>query len=72
LIDTSGRRISNVLDIRSFKSADCGTAHYLVIPKVKERLAVSEKTKDRSYVEKLNVKKLNEVEDEEQCLVEIS
>jgi len=34
------RRHSSVLDMRSFRGADCDTDHYLVIEKVKERLAV--------------------------------
>ena len=36
-----GRRLhSSVLDVRSFKGADCDIDHYLVIAKVRERLAV--------------------------------
>jgi hypothetical protein len=35
------RRHSSALDIRSFRGADCDTDHYLVVAKVKERLAVS-------------------------------
>ena len=31
---------SSVLDVRSFKEADCDTDHYGVIAKVRERLAV--------------------------------
>jgi exonuclease III len=34
-------RHSNIFDVRSFKGADCDTDHYLVIAKVRERLAVS-------------------------------
>jgi endonuclease/exonuclease/phosphatase family metal-dependent hydrolase len=32
------RRHSNVLDVRSYKVADCDTDHYLVVAKVRERL----------------------------------
>jgi hypothetical protein len=35
------RRHSNILDIRSFRVADCDTDHYLVVEKFRERLAVS-------------------------------
>ena len=35
------RRQSSILDVRSFREADCDTDHYLVVAKVRERLAVS-------------------------------
>jgi hypothetical protein len=35
------RRHSSILDVRSFRGADCDTDHYLVFTKIKERLAVS-------------------------------
>jgi endonuclease/exonuclease/phosphatase family metal-dependent hydrolase len=35
------RRHSSVLSVQSFKGADCETDHYLVVEKVRERLAVS-------------------------------
>jgi endonuclease/exonuclease/phosphatase family metal-dependent hydrolase len=35
------RRHSSLLDVRSFRGADCDTDHYLVVAKVRERLAVS-------------------------------
>ena len=42
LIDRSWH--SSVLDVRSFRGADCDTDHYLVVAKVKERLSVSKQT----------------------------
>ena len=35
------RWYSTIPDIRSFRGADCDTHHYLLVAKVKERLAVS-------------------------------
>jgi endonuclease/exonuclease/phosphatase family metal-dependent hydrolase len=35
------RRHSNVLDVRSFRAADCDSDHYVVVAKVRERLAVN-------------------------------
>jgi hypothetical protein len=32
---------SNILDVRSFRGADCDTDHNLVVAKVRERLAVN-------------------------------
>jgi hypothetical protein len=32
---------SSILDVQSFRGADCDTDHYLVVAKVRERLAVS-------------------------------
>jgi hypothetical protein len=39
LVDS--RRHSNVLDIRSFREADCDTNDYLVVANIRERLAVN-------------------------------
>jgi hypothetical protein len=43
-----------------------------VVAKVRERLAVNKQSSHRFYVERFNMKKLNEVEDKEQFYVEIS
>ena len=43
-----GRRWqSSVLDVRSFRGAECDTYHYLVIAKVRERLAVGKQAAQR-------------------------
>jgi hypothetical protein len=43
-----------------------------VVAKVRERLAVSKQTTHRGRMERLNLKKLNQVEGKEQYRVEIS
>jgi hypothetical protein len=65
------RRHSSKLDIRSFRGADCDTDHYLVVAKVSERLALSERTTQKFDMQRFNLKKLDEVEGKEQHLVEI-
>jgi hypothetical protein len=66
------RRHSNILDIRSFRAADCDSDHYLVAAKLRKRLAVNKQRSNRFHMERFNLKKLNEVEGKEQSRVEIS
>jgi hypothetical protein len=61
-------RHSSVLDVRSLRAADCDTEQYLVVAKFKERLAVSEHRSQRFHMERFNLKKLNEIESNEQCV----
>jgi hypothetical protein len=53
---------SNILDVRSFRGADCDTDHYLVVAKVRERLAVCKQTAQKFDVERFNLRKLSELE----------
>jgi len=52
----------SILDVRSFKGADCDTDHYLVVAKVRERLAVSKQEALKFDGERFNLRKLNELE----------
>jgi hypothetical protein len=66
------RRHLNVLHVQSFRAADCDGDHYLVVAKVRERLAVNKQRSQRFDMERFNLKKLNNVEGKEQFRVEVS
>jgi hypothetical protein len=66
------RRHSSVLDVRSFRAADCDIDHYLVVAKVGERLAVNNQRLHRFHMERFNLKKVNVAEGKEQFRVEVS
>jgi hypothetical protein len=51
------RRHSSIPDVRTFRATDCDTDHYLVVAKVRERLAVSKQTMHRFHMETFGLKK---------------
>jgi hypothetical protein len=53
---------TNILDVRSFRGAECDMDHYLVVVKVRERLAVSKQAAQKFDGERFNLRKLKEQE----------
>jgi hypothetical protein len=65
-------RHSNVLDVLSFRAADCDSDHYLVLAKVRETLAVNKQRSHTFHMGMFNLKKLNKVKSKEQVCVQVS
>jgi len=62
----------SVLDVRSFRGAECNTGHCLVIANFGERLAVGKQAAHRFDRQRVNLRKLNELEVRKQYKIEIT
>ena len=63
---------SSILDERFFRGADCETDHNLVFAKVRDRLALSTEAAQMFYVEKINLRKLIELDVKKHYNIKIS
>jgi hypothetical protein len=61
-----------MLDVRRFSGADYDTDHYLVVARVRGRLAVSEQAAQKFDTERFNLRKLNKPEVRKQYQINIS
>ena len=65
------RRHSSILDVRSFRGADCDTDHYLVIWKIEGKISLNKQAAQKFDGERFNLMKLNEQDVKEKYQIEI-
>jgi hypothetical protein len=63
---------SNTSDVCSFKGADCDTDLYLVLAKLRERISVSKRARQKFDLDRFDLKKLEDVEVKEKYQTETS
>ena len=69
---TDSRWHSSILDVRSFTRTDFNTNHYMVVAKVRDRLAVSKQPAQKFDVERYNLMPLIELQVWKQYQIKIS
>jgi hypothetical protein len=70
LIDRSW--LSSIIDVQSFRGADCDTEHYLAVAKVRERLVVSKQRAQKFDGERFTLRQLSEMEARKKYQIKIS
>ena len=63
---------SSIIEVRSFRGADCDTDCYLVVAKERESLAVRKQAAQKSDGGRFNLMKLNDLEVRKQYQIEIT